>query len=223
MGLKGKRRIFYTIWLLVLFSGPLTVFLNTPYSLIVTDEIILINTFQRITGLLAFSLIFIQILLGAYMDRWVQIIGAKAYRFHVVQGLMTYSVIFIHPLLNSALTYAVSKNLGDVILGFVPAFSSQREIFLSYGKIAFVLVTISVFAAYFRTKPFFRRNWKAFHILNYLVFILVAFHSKGVGTDVSTFPFNFLYWVFVSGIAFIILHKLYLKYLKTLSVSHEAS
>ena len=223
MSLKAKRYIFFTIWFLIIISGPLTVFLNTPYENALSNEKVLINVFQRTTGLLAFSLIFIQIVIGAYMDKWVQIIGAKAYNLHVTQGLFTYGFVLVHPILNSALTYAVSKSVRDVILGLVPSFSSQREVFLVYGRVAFVLVTISVIAGYFRTKPFFRKNWKAFHILNYLSFILVAFHSKGVGSDMGSFPFNFLYWIFVSGVILTILHKIYVKYVKNYLVAHEAS
>lgn len=194
MTLKQKRVLFLVFWFLVISAGPITVFKNAPISSSYQNPVILANVFQRITGLLAFSLLFIQIVLGSQLDRWVQIIGGKAYKLHITQGIITYGFMFIHPLFENAIVYQVSRSLTEAILVFMPSFETQRDIFLVFGRAAFILATIASLAAYFRTKPFFRRNWRAFHILNYLVFFLVFVHAR-VGTDVNTVPFVWLRWI----------------------------
>jgi len=202
MSLQKKRLIAYIFWLLIILSGPVTVLLNTPMELISTNNLVLLNVFQRMTGLLAFSLIFIQILLGSFMLKWVQILGARAYKAHVTQGLLAYGFILIHPIFYYVITYEV---VGKIVL--IPDFTIKSEYWISFGRVAFALATIAVFAGYFRTRPFFRRNWRAFHILNYLVFILIAFHSRNVGSDIASFPFVITYWLGVSVVTVSILYR----------------
>lgn len=221
MTLRTKRYIFFLVWFLIIISGPVTILRNTSIALL-TDPIVLANAFQRLTGLLAFTLIFIQIVLGSFMNGWTQLIGAKAYKLHITQGLMTYGFMFIHPLFENVVVYQVSKSITTALLVFVPSLETQRDIFLVFGRSAFVLATIAVIAAYFRTKPFFRRNWKAFHILNYLVFFLVWFHSKGLGTDVNTFPINFLYLAMPLVVITSLLYRAGAPYLQKLMANSKA-
>ncbi|MCH7640957.1 hypothetical protein IID22_01995 [Patescibacteria group bacterium] len=140
------------------------------------------------------------------MSKWVQILGARAYKVHITQGLITYGFIFIHPIFNVIITKQRVGALGSV-LSLLPNFSTQREIYLTFGRIALTLLTIGVFAAYFRTKPLFRRNWRAFHILNYLAFFLVVVHSRGVGTDIRTPPFSWFWSGALVVVAGSILYK----------------
>src|SRR3989344_1568906 len=198
MSITVRRYIFYTIWFFIILSGPITVFRNTSAESFFSSSIVMTNTFQRLTGLLAFSLIFIQIALGAHMNRFIQIIGAKAYRIHTLQGLVTYGFMFVHPLFQNIIVYQVSKSFTESLLVFVPSMGSQRDVLLVFGRMAFLLGTISVIAA------FFRRKWRAFHILNYLVFYLVFYHAR-VGSDLASQPFDLVYWaafIFVSGTIF---------------------
>jgi len=108
VSLKQKRYFWIFIWLLFLASGPVSVLRNTPLSLALEDSAILINFFQRIFGLLALTLLFSQIMLGSFMGKWVQIIGARAYKYHVTEGLITYGFILIHPLMQVLLDYKLS-------------------------------------------------------------------------------------------------------------------
>ncbi|KKQ43367.1 MAG: hypothetical protein US60_C0003G0011 [Microgenomates group bacterium GW2011_GWC1_37_8] len=201
MSFKYRVYIFYAIWFIIVLSGPVTIFRNTSFSSIFSNEILFINILQRLTATVAFSLIFIQIILGSQMDRLVQLIGAKAYKIHISQGLVIYGLVLIHPLFENIIVYKVSKSLTDSLLVFIPSFETQREILLVFGRSAFLLATLAVIAAYFRTKPFFRRNWRAFHILNYLVFYSVFYHAR-IGSDLASQPFDSVYWlslVLVSG------------------------
>ena len=181
---------------------------NTSLEQALGNPIILTNIFQRITGLLAFTLLFMQIMIGAHMNRWVQIIGAKAYKIHITQGLVSYGFMLIHPLFESAIVYQVSRSLTEAILTLKPSIATQRDLLLTFGRTSFVLVTIAVIASYFRTKPFFRRNWRAFHILNYLAFFLVFFHAR-VGTDTFTPPFLYVYWLATTLVSGTLIYKVF--------------
>ena len=206
MSLGTKRNSFWVLWLVIVLSGPITVIRNSDLQNTFANPVVLTNFFQRMTGLLAFSLLFIQIILGSWMGRWLQIIGAKAYKIHITQGLVVYSLMLIHPLFENAIVYLVSKNIIDALYVFIPSLGTERAILLVFGRTAFLLATIAVIASYFRTKPFFRRNWRAFHILNYLVFILIFIHMR-LGTDIVTPPFVWVSWIALIGVLFSLVHR----------------
>ena len=208
MDVRTRRYIFYAIWFLLL-SLPLITFLkNTNLSTAFSNPVLILNTFQRLTGMTAYILLFIQIMLGAFMDHWVQVIGAKAYKFHITQGLFIYGLVLVHPTLYLLITYQLTNNLLQSFLVILPSFKNQTETLLVFGKTALLLLTVSVTAAYFRTKPFFRRNWKAFHILNYLVFYLVFYHAR-IGTDLASQPFDTFYWLALFLVTMTIIYKLF--------------
>lgn len=149
------------------------------------------------------------------MDWFVKMIGGKAYKIHITQGLITYGFMFIHPLLQNVIVYQASQSLTKALLVFMPSFAAQRDLLLVFGRVAFVLATIAVIAAYFRTKPFFRRNWRAFHILNYLVFYLILIHARG-GSDIATIPFSAVYWVAAITVSLIVVRKILVFVIKPL-------
>ena len=206
MTLKQKRIFWFTIWLLVLLSGPFTVLKNTDLSTAISSDLLFVNLFQRLTGVVAFTLIFIQITLGSLMERWIKILGAKAFRAHVTEGIITYTFIFIHPLMQMYFDYS-ARGLFGALLTLFPG----RDIYLNLGKVGFLLLTVGVIAAYFRTKPFFRRNWRTFHVLNYIAFFSIFIHSRNLGSDVNSLPFAILHKSSVFIVVFIISYKLYLK------------
>ena len=216
MTLSTKRIVFWIVWLLIILSAPITVIGNSDLRNTFADTILLTNFFQRISGLLAFSLLFMQIILGSRMNWWIGIIGAKAYKIHITQGLFAYGLMFMHPLFENFIVYQISKNVTGVFLVFVPSFTTQRNQLLVFGRAALLLATISVIASYFRTHPFFRSNWRAFHILNYLVFYLVFWHMR-VGTDIITPPFVWVSWLALITISGSLIYKsfypLYSKFL----------
>ena len=204
MNLKKKRTFFFLIWIILLLSGPVSVFKNTPLRDIFSNNILFLNVFQRIVGLTAYVLIFVQIMLGAHMDRLVQILGAKAYKAHVTQGLLTYGFIFIHPLFYYVISYEI---IGRFEL--FPDSGSIYDVWLTYGRAAFSLATIGVFAGYFRTKPFFRKYWRVFHLLNYLVFIFVTIHAFKIGTDTRTLPFAVVFYLATLLVGLTIIFRLF--------------
>lgn len=184
MTLRQKRIIWFSIWLFVILAGPISVIRNTSLPIDTNNLLVLTSIFQRLTGLVGLSLIFSQIMLGAFMKNWVQILGARAYRAHVTQGLLAYGFIVLHPLMQMAIDYQVSG-----LSGAMSTFLSGRNIFINFGIVALLLSSAAVIIAYMRTKPIFRRAWRKIHILNYVSFFLVSYHALNLGTDVSTLPF----------------------------------
>lgn len=193
MSITKKRKLFWSIWSLLIVSAPLTVVINSNLEKTFSDSILLSNFFQRISGLLGFMMISMQIILGSNMSWWIQILGAKAYKIHITQGVFTYLIILVHPLFQSIITYQLSRNLIDSFSIIFPKFASEYELLLVFGKTALLLLTITFLTGFFRTSQFLRRNWIKFHILNYFIFYLVFFHMR-VGSDIMNPPFLFISW-----------------------------
>ena|SRR3989344_5264897 len=210
MSLNSRKNLFYLLWFLVLTSPFITVFKNTEITKVFSNDLILLNVIQRIAGLLAFTLISIQIVIGLFMEKWVQVVGSKAYRVHIVQGILTYGLVLFHPMMEMAIVYNLTQNFLNSLAVILPRFDSQREVYLVYGKTALLLMTFAVTAAYFRTKPFFRQNWKKFHILNYFVFYSVFLHMR-VGTDITTAPFVWVSWAALFFVTWGLIYKYLLK------------
>jgi len=207
MSIYTKRKIFYAIWVLIMLSGPITIFRNVVLSQVLSSNLVLLNTFQRLTGTMAFSLIFMQIMIGSNMDKFVQILGSKAYRIHIVQGLLVYATAFSHPIFESLIVFTVSRKVADAFFVVIPSLNTQRDILLTFGKMGLALLTIGVVAAYFRTKPVFRKYWRYFHYFNYVVFFLIAFHAR-VGTDLGSLPFDSFYWAAIVIVSLTLMYKL---------------
>jgi len=202
-----KKFLFYFVWVVLLLIGPLTIRRNTPLRLILGDELLIINFLQRFTGLLAFTLLAIQIILGSLMPRLIDKLGGWIFNFHQAEGLWVWGIILLHPAFFALLNYTNSGLLA-ALLTIIPRFSPSIELWYSFGKFAFLLITTAVLAGYFREKPFLRKHWRKFHILNYFGFAFVAVHSYFSGTDTWTAPFSWLYWVAVLLVATTILLRL---------------
>lgn len=184
------KYLFILIYLLLLFIPGYAVSQNSGFT---EREGATASTylFLRLTGLYGFVLIFVQIMLGAYMDFARRIFGPKILNFHMREGIVAYGLILAHPilfLLNTALA-GVPNALGLL----VPQFTTTYETYLSFGKFGFILLTLAVFAARFRNALFLQKHWRKFHILNYLAFWLIFVHSFNVGSDTRLAIFSWLY------------------------------
>lgn len=171
----------------------------------------LINLLQRITGLTAFVLLFVQIILGSNMDFWRAKFGSIALKIHIANGLLAYLFIFLHPTLMIAFRYLLYQKI-DPIYVFTDACilcDGVYEYYINFGRLAFISVTIAVFAGLFRGyDKFMRLNWRKFHMLNYLAFYFVSIHAYNIGTDSSTKLFVYLFWFFQIVVLYIVLSKL---------------
>jgi len=207
-----KKILFLIIWALILSLGPITILKNTSFELL-KDPVVAINFFQRLTGLLAFSLLFFQIVIGSNMNKLIEKYGAWIFRFHVTEGIFTYLLVLIHPLLAVLLNF---KLLGPfdpfyVFTDFCVICKTNSELFLTFGRVAFWIITLAVAAGYFRTNPWLRRNWKKFHKLNFIAFFLIAIHSWFVGSDTQSSPFVYFFYFTIPIVAYLFTFKFFKK------------
>jgi predicted ferric reductase len=147
-------------------------------------------------GLWAYTLLFVQIIIGAFMDRWIEKYGPWVLKFHVFEGILIYTLIIIHPLLFTVFYYLVGRGFDPfyAYLDVCVLCDGLTEYYYNFGRVGIWFLTIGVFAGLFRTvNPFMRMHWRKFHILNYVAFLLIFIHSLTLGTDVGTSPFQLLH------------------------------
>lgn len=202
--LSLHNSIFLGCYLLCIVFCFITVFKDLSLSQITANNIITINLIQRISGLILYIVLAFQIVLGAHMNIWIQVLGSKAYRYHIMFGLSALVFIIIHPLMQLSIDFLV-LGPSSIFLSLLPG----RNIFLNLGKLALFILLFSITAAYFRTSRFFRKIWLKVHILNYVAFILVALHAWRLGADVIRPPFVYLYFLFLTSVLSTILYKVF--------------
>ena len=206
-----KKITFYLIWLGLISLGPITVLGVTPFASVVVNKVLLVNFFQRILGLTAFTLIFIQIILGSFMSKWIEKLGTWIFKFHITQEPIAYILIFLHPLMTVFVNYFTGRGLDPfyVFIDVCILCDGKFEWLYNFGRIGFWLITIAVIAALFRTStPFLRLHWKKFHVLNYVAFYVIWFHSIKLGQDVGTPPFGYFHGPSIIIVSAIVIVKL---------------
>ena len=207
-----NKIIFYIVWLGILSLIPITIFIDTPLSLVLKSSATIANTFQRLLGLTAFTLMFFQIVIGSFMNYWTEKFGGWIFNFHITEGIIAYILIILHPVSFVFFNYfaGVGFNPFFVFVDFCVLCSTRKDLYYTLGRISFWLLNISVWAGLLRTTtPFMRVNWRKFHILNYLIFMLIGLHSIGVGTDIGTPPFSFFHGPSLVIVSLIIIFKLF--------------
>lgn len=187
--MKLQKFLFILLWLIAVLVGPITVLLNTQLNLLSTNSDLLINFIQRMLATIAFALLLSQITLGNNMEWFINKFGPGVFSWHVTEGLTVYGILILHP----SMQFLRDFNNEGLRGAFVYLLPFTRQISYDLGKLAFLLLTIAVAAGYFRKSPLLRRNWRKFHILNYLLFFVVAIHSFLLGTDTKSWPFLGLY------------------------------
>lgn len=204
-----KNFLFYAVWLLILSIGPITILKVTPLEIALSTPVLTINFFQRIIGFLGFSLLFWQIIIGAFMHRWTEKLGAWIFKFHVLEGVVVYSLVLLHPLLFVLFNFK-TKGMIDPFYVFTDVCvlcANKIEFLYTFGRVGFWLITLAVVAAKLRTQPWLRIHWRKLHILNYFAFLLIAVHARGVGIDSRVTPFVWFYWVAVIAVVLTIFYK----------------
>ena len=223
MSSSKLKYLIIIVWLLILLIGPITLLRSIEPEITFNDPELVINFFQRLLGMMAFSLLFVQLILGNNLNYLVRYLGPKALKYHIIEGLIAYILIVVHPLLYVVFTY---QTLGVITLFILPNLninSPRYELYLTYGRIAFLLLSVSVFAAIFRRNPRLRVHWRKFHILNYFAFYFVAIHAINVGSDTHAFPFNLFYWFSLLIVSWLVFKRFFLPYLKTFQSVKEDS
>jgi methionine sulfoxide reductase heme-binding subunit len=184
-----NKIIFWTVFIATLSLVPLTIFSNFNFAVIKHPSVFL-NLIQRILGLTVFVLMFWQIIIGAYMEKFAKKVGNWIFNFHVGEGILVYLLIIFHPVAFVFFQYFIGKGLDPItaFLGICIFCDPKIEYLYTLGRIAFWFLTIGVLAGIYR--------WRKMHILNYLVFLLMVVHGFILGPDVAAKPF--LYFTIVS-------------------------
>ena len=218
MSEKYLKTLVIGFWVLLFIFLALLVWFNTP----VTPEnlrvpIFWLNYFVRLSALLAFVLMADQIFTGAFLDRITTKLGGWFFHYHIIQGAIAYALIIAHPFLYFVFLSVARNTINPfyIYTEFCVICTTQSELFITLGRIAFWLSLVTAFAAIFRVKIYqLRPYWRYIHILNYVIFILIAIHAKFKGTDVMGTPFKWIYFAAVGLVLFTTIYKLLL-YFKT--------
>lgn len=193
-----NKKLLFLFWLVMLSVGPYIVYSNSNMELVVSNRFILVNSIQRILGLMAFGAITFQITLGSNMDYFRKVLAGSALKFHIINGLFTYFLVFSHPLMWIILNYFMRGKI-DIYFPFADVCllcKSWLDWVYNFGRLAFWSITIAVFAGLFRGyDKFMRLNWKKFHMLNYVAFYFVSIHAYNIGTDSITRLFFYFFWL----------------------------
>ena len=162
----GSSRTAVQVLLIVLALGVLAI----PIVVVVASGTASLDatwTFLRIAALLAFSLIFLNIVTGAFRPFFNRVYKARAVqRFHVATGLAGFSLALAHGIL--AFVYGITGyNTGAVYI----------------GPIVLVVLTAAILTALTRRR--IRHAWRWIHRLNYIIFAAVFIHSMILGYDIG--------------------------------------
>lgn len=195
---------------IILLILPVWVFFSNRGGLAAFSGLDFKNTLSvlfPLVGLLAFSFLSIQFLIGSNR-RLLQKIFPGIVKFHRYHGLMVFVLATLHPLM-------LLSGLG--IATYIDTYlKTSRLPFALLGVSAWTLLCVTVITALGAWKlQKFQGVWRKIHILNYLVFILVWFHSWFLGSDVQTSMLKYV-WLLYGALAVIsILARLKLSYKKS--------
>ena len=154
---KYIKIIYWVIWLGLIYFGFSTVF--SHYTLV-------LNLLQRVSGILLFAMLFIQIVLEKKINPLI------------------YLLAIIHPLFLFIFNYKIFHTIDPFYIYTQACFLCPKpvELIYSFGRLAFWFLTLAFF-------------WKKLEKLNYIVFFLVAIHSYMVGSDFKIFPLNYFFFI----------------------------
>lgn len=171
--------------------------------------------FLQLCALYAITLMFAQVILGGFMRFFAPIFsGPKARAFHITQGILAYGFIVAHPLLY-LIFVGQNEGVTKALVSILPSFANQMELYIDFGKLGFVLVSIGVLAGWLRQNPLVVKYWRKLHVLNYVAFSSIVIHSWFMGSDTHTAPFVYLYPVFIVGFFAAVFYRLKPKFMKT--------
>jgi DMSO/TMAO reductase YedYZ heme-binding membrane subunit len=206
-----NKLIFWGILIALLSIVPLTMLDSVNFSIAFKFPSGIASLLQRLLGLTAFVLMFWQLMLGAYMERWINRFGGWVFNFHVANGIVIYTLALLHPLAFLLFRHYIGIAIDPiyVFLGFCLYCQTKLDFYYTLGRIAFWLLTIGVLAGFFRkATPFMRFNWRKFHVLNYIAFLIVGVHEYLLGTDYMTQPFFYFSLIAYLLVIYTIIRKL---------------
>lgn len=165
------------LFLVFILSAPI-VLLKSQLNIRNSTDVLFF--LQRASGLYAFSLIFIAIIMGSAMNVVDRFFPAdKVFSIHKIVGKSAFTLAIFHPIFLYS-TYLLEHNLNYVL----PFLEGSSIIYFYLGILALLLLTVSVGAALARFKIGIK--WLYIHRINYLIFWLIFFHGLNLGVDTQT-------------------------------------
>lgn len=161
--LRGLLQAFAVAIALVLLAiPPVTVALSGTGS---ADAL---WTILRIAGLLAFTVVFANIVIGAFRPFFNRLAKPRlVHRVHQFTGLAGFSLAVAHG-----------------VCVFVFGIAGYRPSAFWVGPAALTVLAIVIATALLRTR--FRRSWRWIHRLNYAIFVAALVHGLVLGADLRT-------------------------------------
>lgn len=135
---------------------------------------------MRLAGLYAFTLIVLQVGLGAMVDKLRPVFGAGIVRWHIWQGLVGFALGLAHPV-------AYGLAFGFEFL------TRTDNVFVGLGRLSLLIMIFSVLSGLMRARPWIAKWWRWIHRLNYVLLVTVWIHSWNLGSDARTFPMTVVY------------------------------
>lgn len=182
------RILLPIIWVLILLLPPYVYLANRSFAPTLEP-----GTIFPLFGLMAFTFIWSQIMLGAFMRplaRWYKTV----FPFHIFQGISALLFAFLHPLF-LFISLPAAERFKLPITFVAPGLDK----FVFLGDTGLFLLFVGVAAGALRKTAWLKKYWHRIHFVNYLVFFLIFFHSWNLGTDVQSSPILRPLWLFFFG------------------------
>ena len=150
------------------------------------------------------------------MNKLTKIFGGWVLNVSVIEGTITYCLAFLHPVF-----FLIQNRFNgrgwDPYVVFINAClfcNTPTNLYYTLGMISFWLLTIVFFVGVFKHyNLWFKKNWRKFTILNYVVFLVAGAHAFLIGTDFKVKPFYYFaviaYAIIVGIVVFVEIPRLY--------------
>lgn len=188
-GIKYGLITFYSVGVI----APICVFFSLRGGLSilqVNDYKQLASVLYPLDGLMAFTFVAMQALIGSNMLR-LRLIFKRIMSFHRLQGVLALFFILLHPAMVIT-TFGLGNTLNRNIV------APEMKIYILLAQIALVIVLTTISTAIIAWKlQKLTGTWRKIHLLNYFVFPLVWIHSWFVGSDIQQTPLKYLWIIYM--------------------------
>ncbi len=208
MKIKIAFGVVFIFLLLLLFSGPYTVLVTSAFSLIKGNPTLLTLYLQRIFGLIAFALLFIQLVMINFEDFFRKIFNDRLEKLHCAFGIILLLLVVAHAFLFLVFLGKI-KGVYDpfyIFTDYCVLCRNYAEYFINLGRVSVTLMLITGLAAVFRKVKEMKKYWRQTHVLMYLTFPLVSVHLYVLGSDAKSTPF-FYFYILANAVALFIIAK----------------
>ena len=164
---------------------------------------------MRPAGLLALSLLFLQILLGSFgpvLSAWLRV--PSLLPLHKALAIPVLTFAFLHPLLFAQAT-TLRKGHPNYLATFFPDPSQGYwPFYFFFGALALYGILAAALSALVgpRIAP---KGWRVVHGIAYLTFFPACFHAYLTGTDVRDQPLQVLYTLMAGVVACLLTRRVY--------------